>query len=358
MADGAGRRLALVVGVASWMGGGGLLAGCRGCSFRGSAESAKGVAAARNAGAADAKKTSVVTRSRLHDLPVTPTMAVLRSGNKVWMWVDGRSTSVSRPFSEVSWSPKGFEFEVDSGFTKVLAPGGSFYFRIESANPPTTRPVVELFSEPSSPPPGFSIDYIDGAGGSRVQAVLNGPRNRRVRLGLYREVPDGQVWLEGELPTTGQASPPLKRSQGFRWDAEKRFAHAAPADAGPLESGEVPPEDLKKWVTAAQTFHKGGPPLTAGYSIRADFDRDGADEDVLCLDGEIGILDPRCLLVEREEDEVRMYAVGLPWTAGGNHPIAFTLDGAPYLMMVSPTESRLAYGFRYYGAGWIVEPIM
>ena len=52
-----------------------------------------------------------------------------------------------------------------------------------------------------------------------------------------------------------------------------------------------------------------------------------------------------------------MYAVGLPWSAGGNPPVVFSLNGAPYMMMVSSKEPRLAYVLRYYGAGWIAEPV-
>jgi hypothetical protein len=294
---------------------------------------------------------------RIHDLAATPTMAVVQSGAKVWMWVDGRSNAISQPLASVGWTERGFEFSMGNGLTRVLAPGGAFYYRIGAEDLPPARPMSSLMSLSDPPPDGFSIAYLDGAGGSRVQAVLTGPEGRRVRLGLYRSMPDAQVWLTGKLPDGGQAVAPVPASLQFRRAADESFVSAPPEGTDPLESTAVPAEQAAQWLAVAQAFRKGTVPLSLGTSIAADLDRDGVDETVLCLDGEIGMLDPRCILVDSDDGETRMYAVGLPWTADGNPPVVFSLDGAPYMMMVSPKEPRLAYVLRYYGAGWIAEPV-
>jgi hypothetical protein len=52
-----------------------------------------------------------------------------------------------------------------------------------------------------------------------------------------------------------------------------------------------------------------------------------------------------------------MYAVGLPWTADGGVPVGFTVDGAPYVFMASPTDPSIGFVLRYYSAGWIAEAV-
>lgn len=294
---------------------------------------------------------------RLHDLTTTPNAAVVRSGEKVWMWVDGRSSAISQPVDAVAWSKGGFEFAAGNGFTKVLAPGGSFYYRAKVGEQPATQPLKSLLGKPSSPPEGFAIDYIDGAGGTKVQAILTGPEKRRVRLGLFAKVPDEQIWLEGSLPTDGKASAPLSARVGFKKDGEGDLLNQVPDTGTAVAWGEVGDADLKEWMEAAQAFGKNGAKLTPGVKVAADLDRDGFEEAILCFDGEIGMLDPRCVLVDIVNDETRMYAIGLPWQANGNQPVAFSVDGSPYALMISTKDPKVGFVLRYYGAGWMAEPI-
>lgn len=308
----------------------------------------------RPAGASTEARTVTVWA---HEVELLPTAVALRSGSRVWMWVDGRPLPVASFGDGVAWSPRGFEFTTSNGLTKVLAPGGSLYYRLSILEEPKTRSANELFDGVSAPPPGWSVDYVDGAGGKRVQAFLNGPEGRRVRLGLFRTVPDDQVWLEGELPADGERSPPLATSVHFRRTLEGGLVATTPEGGDPLAWNPVPEDQLAAWMAAVEAFRTGGPKLTAGIHVAADLDRDGHDETVLCVDGRIGMLDPRCVLIDEVDQETRMYPVGLPWEAGGPAPIGFTVDGVPYLMMVSGTSSTVGFVLRYYGAGWVAEPI-
>ncbi len=305
--------------------------------------------------------TTVVPRPlgarRMHDLDLSPTMVALQSGAKVWMWADGRSNAISYPIDSVSWSERGFEFETANGLARVLAPGGGLYYRAGRSALTPARPLREMLQERRLPPAGFDVRYIAGAGGSRVQAVLVGPEERRVRLGLFQGRPDAQIWLRGKLPERGKPSPAVSGDWFFERDADGRFAGTPPEGAEPQALVPVPPERSERWLAVAQAFRKDGEPLTLGASVYMDLDQDGESESVLCLDGSIGMLEPRCVVVDEVDGEARLYAAGLPWVANGNPPIVFTMNGAPYLLMVSPEEPSVAFVLRYYGAGWIVEPL-
>jgi|GEM_PF-3379700 len=307
--------------------------------------------------AVKAKATPEPRAIQVHDLDLSPNAVILRSDRKVWMWVDGRSSAISHRVDNVEWSPHGFEIAVSNGFTKVLAPGGSYYYRVSIGEKRDTRPAKALFDGPTAPPPGYSIEYVDGAGGKRVQAFLVGPEGRRVRLGLFLKVPDDQVWLTGTLPTAGTASPPIDPRITFDRTTDGALVNAVPEGAEALALAPIPDAQLKTYVAATQPFTSGDNTLTAGVHAAADLDRDGEIESVLCVNGPVRMLDPRCVLIDTVDGETRMYAVGLPWVPEGNPPIAFTVDGAPYMMMVSPKEPKLGYVLRYYGAGWMAEPI-
>lgn len=294
---------------------------------------------------------------RIHDLKATPTAAVVTSGDKAWMWVDGRSNAMSAKISDVRWSAQGFEFPAGNGLTKVLAPGGSTYLLAREGQQPDSKPLAEVLREKTTPPEGFAIDYIDGGGGTKVQAVLTGPDNRRVRIGLFRQVPESQVWLEGQLPADGKASPPPSARFGFAKDDEGDFLNKLPSGAQAAEWGKVRDADLSEWLSSVQSFAKAGSKLTAGVSVAADLDRDGFEEAIICLDGEINMLEPRCVLVDIVNDQTRIYSAGLPWSAGGNQPVLFTVDGAPYVLMVSTEDAKSAFVLRSYGTGWVTEPV-
>jgi len=294
---------------------------------------------------------------KLQNLVPTSTAVVLRSGSKAWVWVDGRSSALSLAVDVVRWSPGGFEYASPSGFTKVLAPGGSLYYRLGEVGQAESAPLESVLGRPSSPPPGFGIDYVDGAGGSRVQAILTGPEGRRVRLGLFERVPDEQVWLKGEVRVDGKVSPELDASVGFVKDSEGLLQHAIPANATALDWQAVPEADLKRWADALQAFSKDGSPLTVGSANAADLDRDGTTEAIVCLDGAVRMFDPRCVLVDVVGEETRMYGLSLPWTPGGPDPLAFTLGGAPYALQVSSDDARRGFVLRTFGAGWVVDAI-
>jgi hypothetical protein len=219
-----------------------------------------------------------------------------------------------------------------------------------------TRPVATLFDGTGTAPPGWSLEFLSGAGAKRVQAFLNGPEDRRVRLGLFLQEPDDRVWLTGVLPTTGAPSPPLPAAVELG-RADGVLLAEVPAGAEPLPWVEIPDAQVAGWMESVQPFHSAGPPLEVGVHVTADLDRDDALETVLCFDGAVRMLDPRCVLVDEVDGETRMYAVGLPWQSGGNEPVGFTVDGAPYVLMVSPEEPSLGFVLRYYGAGWVAEPV-
>jgi len=201
------------------------------------------------------------------------------------------------------------------------------------------------------------VEYVDGAGGKRVQAFLLGPEGRRVRLGLFLSQPDDAVWITGALPSEGQASPPLPETVRFRAGADGALLNDVPLGGEPLEWKSVSQDKLQQWVAAVQPFHNGGADLTAGMHASADLDRDGELETLLCISGRIRMLDPRCVLVDEVGSETRMYAVGLPWTADGGAPVGFTVDGAPYVFMGSPMDPSIGFVLRYYSAGWIAETV-
>jgi len=294
---------------------------------------------------------------KLQNLVYTSNAVVLRAGSRVWIWVDGRASALSLPLDAVRWSPAGFELATLSGFSKVLAPGGSLYYRVAAGGQADSRPLEELLGKPSAPPVGFGIDYVDGAGGSRVQAILTGPEGRRVRLGLFERVPDEQVWLRGEVSIDGEKSSELDEGVGFAKGAGGMLRHAIPSKAESLAWDSVRDTDLKEWMAAVQPFSKDGSPLTVGCAVAADLDRDGLQEAIVCLDGPIRMLDPRCVLVDVVDDETRMFGLSLPWTAGGSEPLAFTVNGAPYVMMVSDEDPQRGFVVRTFGAGWVVDPI-
>jgi hypothetical protein len=294
---------------------------------------------------------------KFQNLLATPNAVVLRSGSRAWVWVDGRSSALSLAVDTVRWSPTGFEYVSSSGFTKVLAPGGSLYYRLGKDRESESKPLKTIFGQPSVPPEGFGIDYVDGAGGARVQAILTGPEGRRVRLGLFERVPDEQVWLRGELRIDGQVSEELGASVSFAKDDSGRLQHAIPSTAEPLAWQPVDPDDLKVWVDALQAFSKDGSALTVGSATAADLDRDGALENIVCLDGSIRMLAPRCVLVEEVDEETRIHGLSLPWTTGGPPPLAFSLNGAPYAMLVSAEDSTRGRVVRTFGAGWVVDMI-
>ena len=178
-----------------------------------------------------------------------------------------------------------------------------------------------------------------------------------MRLGLFTGEPERQVWLTAQLPDVGQGSPALSATSSFRRDDDGHFLSPVPDGADPLPSAEIPPSKVARWLVAAQAFRKSGEPLTVGTSRYLDLDRDGVNEAVICLNGEVGMLEPRCILVDETEGETRFYAAGLPWVEGGNEPVAFAVNDAPYLMMVAKSDPSVALVLRYYGAGWIVEPV-
>ena len=217
-------------------------------------------------------------------------MVVLQSGPKVWMWADGRSHALSHALGSVSWSERGFEFATANGLTRVLAPGGGIYYRVGPTKHASARPIRELLRQGGEAPSGFDIRYVAGLGGSRVQAVLHGPEMRQVRLGLFTGEPERQVWLSGRLPEVGQASPTLSAFPGFRRDEDDRFLSAIPDGAEPISVDTVPPSKIARWLGVAQAFRKSGEPLTLGTSSYLDLDRDGVNEAVICLDGEVGML--------------------------------------------------------------------
>ena len=337
------RFLLLAVLASAWT------SGCRACSSRPSRDKAP---------AQVVKKVAARNYQRspkLQNLMATPTAVVLRSGSRAWAWVDGRSSALSLAVDTVRWSPAGFEYVSSSGFTKVLAPGGSLYYRLGTAPSEGSKPLTTIFGQPSVPPDGFGIDYIDGAGGARVQAILTGPEGRRVRLGLFQRVPDEQVWLRGELRIDGQISQELGPSVRFKKDADGRLLNEIPDRSEPLEWQPVSSDDLKLWAEALQAFSKDGSALTVGSATAADLDRDGALESIVCLDGPIRMLAPRCVLVEEVDEETRIHGLSLPWTTGGPSPLAFTIDGAPYAMLVSSEDGMRV--LRTHGAGWVVDAI-
>ena len=178
-----------------------------------------------------------------------------------------------------------------------------------------------------------------------------------MRLGLFQGRPDAEVWFRGSLPERGKPSPPVSEDWLFERDAEGRFVGSPPEGTEVLLSRPLPPERVDRWLGLVQAFRKDGDPLTVGASVYLDLDRDGEDEAVLCLNGSIGMLEPRCVVVDEVDGEARLYAAGLPWQTDGNEPVAFTANGAPYLLMVSPDERRVVFVLRYYGAGWIVETL-
>lgn len=327
-----------------------LVAGVIACSGTGSTEPALPPPPPAQGGTPPPAATSSVAS-------VSGTAAVVRYGDKVWLWVDGRGNALSVAVDQVRWSAQGFELPDGNGFTKVLSPGGAVYHRSPDGPSRTSVPLSDLLGKASTPPAGFAITFTPGIGNTRVQAVLTGPSGQRVRLGLFDHEPDEMIWLEGTVEEGATAAPPIAGSAAFSRDAAGNLTLTPPPGAEAVDAASADDGALAHHLAVLQTLSKDGSPLTLGFAVTTDLDHDHTSETVVCLEGNIGMLDPRCILIDEVEQQQRYYSVGLPYRSGDPPPLVFRWNESQYLMMVSPDDRRTGYILRSDGRGWVTEPI-
>jgi hypothetical protein len=325
-------------------------AGCGACSQKKKKKKKKAQASSETAPAKVEPKVHA-------DIIPTPAAVAIQVAGRAYLWTDGRTAMMSMNTEAASWSDDGFAY-ANLGGAQVLAPGGSFYWRFGEAKAPQT-PMAEVFKQTTTPPAGFEVKVESGRG-DKVQVSILGPEGRKVRVGLFNEVPSAVVWLQGKLPEGTTASKALDKTAGWKMEGDGVTPKMElPDGATAVAAAPVPPETLTIWGADLNKLRSGEAKVVT--SSLYNLDGDPYIEGFVCASGGKG--DYSCFVVDEINGERRYYATNIPYDdpAKGAAPIAFTKDGGTYLMWVgrtpraNDTMPKLLQVLRYGPSGYTVE---